>query len=133
MGRPRTNKSTIGKDPFDTVIPPRTAIPRNPAVMPQPEPRPELSKPVANRDEPKSGSETLIPVTAVPNRRQKLTVHLDGSLVNRVKNAAYWNPRLTITNIAEQGIRHALREVEKENGGPYKQRESELVGGSQIK
>jgi hypothetical protein len=62
-----------------------------------------------------------------------LTVHLDGELVNRVKNAAYWNPRLTIARIAEEGIRHAIERVERENGGPYRQRESELVGGRPIK
>ena len=65
--------------------------------------------------------------------RQKLTVHLDEKLVNRVKNAAYWNPRLTIARIAEEGIRHAIDKIERENGGPYAQRESELVGGRPMK
>ena len=66
-------------------------------------------------------------------RKQKLTVHLDEDLVNRVKNAAYWNPRLNIARIAERGIQQAVEEVERENGGPYRQRESELVGGRPIR
>jgi hypothetical protein len=65
--------------------------------------------------------------------RQKLTVHLDSDVVNRVKNAAYWDPRLTIAKIAERGIRLALKEVEKEHGGPYPQRNGELLGGRPIK
>ena len=75
------------------------------------------------------------PVTETDEKRlrQKLTIHLDEDLANRVKNAAYWNPRLTIAKIAERGIRLALADVEKENKGRYPQRESELVGGRPIK
>ncbi|QJX01109.1 hypothetical protein [Frigoriglobus tundricola] len=65
--------------------------------------------------------------------REKLTVHLDGALVNRVKNAAYWNPRLTIARIAEAGIRLAIEQVERDNGGAYPRREAELLGGRPIK
>ena len=65
--------------------------------------------------------------------RSKLTVHLDKDLVNRVKNAAYWNPRLTIARIAEAGIRLALDQVEADHGGPYPQREADLVGGRPIR
>ena len=42
-----------------------------------------------------------------------------------MKNAAYWNPRLTIASIAELGIKYAIEQVEKEHGGPYPQRETE--------
>jgi hypothetical protein len=45
-------------------------------------------------------------------------VHLRPDLAERVKNAAYWNPRLTIASIAEMGIFHALELIEKEHGGP---------------
>ena len=40
---------------------------------------------------------------------------------------------VTIARIAERGIRLALKEVEKEHGGPYPQREADLVGGRPIK
>jgi hypothetical protein len=137
MARPRTTKrSTIGNDPFDSVIP----------MYPVAE-----AKPVANRDaeaetgvkpEPKpaitgeakpSPVAVTIPGPESAEGKQKLTVHLDADIVNRVKNAAYWNPRLTIAKIAERGIRLALREVEKENGGAYPQRDGDLVGGRPIK
>lgn len=66
-------------------------------------------------------------------RRSKLTVTLDVDLIDRVKNAAYWNPRLNIAKIAELGIKHAIEEVERENGGRYKPRESNLKSGHPMK
>ena len=66
------------------------------------------------------------------HKKEKLTVHLTHDLIERVKNAAYWNPRLTIASIAELGIKYAIEQVEKEHGGPYPPRESELKGGRPI-
>jgi hypothetical protein len=70
---------------------------------------------------------------ASSGRRSKLTVSLDVDLIDRVKNAAYWNPRLNIAKIAELGIKQAIEEVERENGGRYKQRESNLKSGHPMK
>ena len=128
MRRPRTTRSTIKNDPFAAVIPlaPSEPPPAKPARVREP----VATQPAtANADAPPPAPAPI----SHPKRRQKLTVHLDGALVERVKNAAYWNPRLTIARIAEQGIRAALEKVEKENGGPYPERESELVGGRPIK
>jgi hypothetical protein len=58
---------------------------------------------------------------------------LSPDLIERVKNAAFWNPRLTITAIAEAGIRQAIEKEEKSHGGPYPTREQELRGGRPIK
>lgn len=136
MARPRTGKrSTIGADPFDSVIPmypsakPEPVANRDAQVppTPAPEPTPAVREPTPSREPPYSSPSE--PVSG----RQKLTVHLDADIVNRVKNAAYWNPRLTIARIAERGIRLALREVEKEHGGAYPQRDGDLVGGRPIK
>lgn len=110
----RTSKgSTIRNDPFGSVIPLPGQVDNDP---------PEN---LERRQESKGAS--------APIRRQKLTIHLDEPLANRIKNAAYWNPRLTIAKIAEQGLRWAIEEVEKENDGPYPHRESELIGGRPIK
>jgi hypothetical protein len=66
------------------------------------------------------------------HKKEKLTVHLTHDLIERVKNAAYWNPRLTIASIAELGVRYAIEQVEAENNGPYPPREAELKGGRPI-
>jgi hypothetical protein len=134
MSRPPVRaRTTIGTDPFAAVIP-----------TDGPETEPEPDTPPASRATARSKPSPAEPARSLPSRgeaaaespdqsRQKLTVHLDGAVVNRVKNAAYWNPRLTIASIAERGIRLALKEVEKENGGPYPQRDGALVGGRPIK
>src|SRR5262249_20575677 len=117
MAKSQTSKTTIGNDPFDLLIP--VAI--EPATT-------------ANRDAVSPQQE--FPHVAVPVRqfrRQKLTVHLRPDLVDRVKNAAYWNPRLTITSIAEMGIIRAIESIEQENGGPYPTREENLRGGRPMK
>lgn len=102
---PTFSKSTIKNDPFAAVIPvPDSADPPRPI-------------PAAHRS---------------PSRR-KLTVHLRPDVIERVKNAAYWNPRLTIAAIAEAGILQAIEEIEREQGGPYPPREQELRGGRPIK
>ncbi len=116
--------STIKNDPFETLIPDRVGeqaneeAQANNVVMPlrpeqAPQPQPEASK-------------------AESQKKEKLTVHLTHDLIERVKNAAYWNPRLTIASIAEIGVRYAIEQVEKENGGAYPPRESELKGGRPI-
>jgi len=106
-------RSTIGKDPLDVYIPERSARPEAEA----PSPAPSASEPDA---------------APRPARKEKLTVHLSRDLIERVKNAAYWNPELTIAAIAEIGIVHALEQVEAEHGGPYPPRQRELRGGRPI-
>ena len=110
MARPRTSKSTIRNDPFAGVIPVPETAPESVRVD---ESRPPAratevaAKPAANIDQPPAADArrpeppTPAPAAVPAAGRQKLTVHLEGELVNRVKNAAYWNPRLTIARIAE--------------------------------
>jgi post-segregation antitoxin (ccd killing protein) len=137
----RMGKSTIKNDPFATVIPlpledePPQAIETEDApivVTPTPIVTPDFTEPPrrsVNTDRPRR--EVVKPV--VKTGKQKLTVHLDSELAERVKNAAWWNPKLTIAGIAEQGIRHAIEKHEREHGGPYPPRDGELLGGRPIK
>ena len=78
------------------------------------------------------GSNTDKPKPQPNHKKEKLTVHLTHDLIERVKNAAYWNPRLTIAAIAERGIAQVIEQIERENGGPYPAREEELKGGRPI-
>lgn len=118
MAKSQTARSsTIKNDPFASLIPDRISEQTNDAepkgivtpIRPEPE-----AKPVES------------------HKKEKITVHLTHGIIERVKNAAYWNPRLTIASIAEIGMKYAIEQVEKENGGPYPQREQELKGGRPI-
>jgi hypothetical protein len=121
MAKQQTARSTIKNDPFATVIPMNGDGGAH-AGAEAPEEAPAV--PAAPPARAAGGR---------PFRRQKLTVHLRTDLAERVKNAAYWNPRLTIASIAEMGIFHALELIETERGGPYPPREEELRGGRPMK
>jgi hypothetical protein len=121
MAKQQTARATIKNDPFATVIPMNADAGVDVAdETPQEVPVGQTSSSARF-------------VAAQPFRRQKLTVHLRTDLAERVKNAAYWNPRLTIASIAEMGIFHALELIEREHGGPYPPREEELRGGRPLK
>ena len=118
MAKSQTARSsTIKNDPFASLIPDRISE-------------------QTNGDEPMGTVTPLRPEPGVrpteSHKKEKLTVHLTHDLIERVKNAAYWNPRLTIASIAELGVKHAIEQVEKEHGGPYPPREAELKGGRPI-
>jgi hypothetical protein len=133
MNKSRTNKSTIKNDPFATVIP--LAIETKSAVenvLDEPIPEAVQRPKPANADRQRR-TVAIVETPAEKLGKQKLTVHLESSLAERVKNAAYWNPRLTIAGIAEQGIRLAIERFEREHGGKYPPREGELIGGRPIK
>ncbi len=137
MNKSQTGRSTIKNDPFATVIP--SPIETIPSVEGAFEIAPEEVKAdAAEKRRPANADRqrrTVAIVEIPPEKigKQKLTVHLEASLAERVKNAAYWNPRLTIAGIAEQGIRLAIERFEREHGGKYPPREGELVGGRPIK
>lgn len=116
MSRQRmARESTIGNDPLATLIPDLAEGNNHPDHHDHHDERHQYA------------------TTESPIRRQKLTIHLEEDLANRIKNAAYWNPRLTIAKIAELGMKYAIEVVERENGGCYQQRESELTGGRPLK
>ncbi len=141
MAKSQTARSTIKNDPFATLIPDREAeqaaeaeeaneeaalnVPPNNVVTPL---RHEQPQPTTIRAEPSRAEVSKVE----GQKKEKLTVHLTHDLIERVKNAAYWNPRLTIASIAEIGVKFAIEQVEKENGGAYPLRESELKGGRPI-
>jgi hypothetical protein len=114
MAKQPTARKTIGADPFavqplpdeqDDDRPARTA-----AATVKPEPPRKPPKPKAPK-------------------RQKATVNVRLDLMERVKNASYWVPGLTVTAIVEMGLKHALEQIEQKNDGPYPARENELIGG----
>jgi hypothetical protein len=106
-------RRTIGASPFDTLIPAASTSK-------------DSAQPVA----PSRPVDTEVPVRV---EKERLTVHLPVDLIDRAKNAVYWTPGLTLAGLAEEAFRKALLDLERENGGPYKQRPHELRGGRPIK
>jgi len=102
-------RKTIQKDPLDSYAPPQQAEPGAPS----------------NKTS-TSGSSTKI-------EKERLTVHIPVDLIDRVKNAVYWTPGLTLARLAETAFGKEIEELEKEKGEPFPPRREELRGGRPLK
>ena len=97
-------RRTIGTNPLDAVVPEPREIPPPRALAPAPK---------VDKD--------------------RLTVHLPVELIERVKNAVYWTPGLTLASLAEDALRQALAELEAARGAPFPPRERQLPVGRPLR
>ena len=68
--------------------------------------------------------------------KKPLSVHLPADLVERIKNACYWTPGLTVGALAEDALRKAVSKLEAEtnHGKPFEARgEAGLRRGRPLK
>ena len=115
MATPKQSR-TIKNDPFADLIP-----------------DPEVTK---IRVKAETKTETVIPTNGSlsrPQTKTKITIRIDSALAERIKNAVYWNPELTVAGLAVEGIRRTINEIEKKNQGPYPPRTSQLKPGRPLK
>ena len=96
-------KRGLGTNPLDAVIPAKTRA-KTKAAPPE-----------------KQGS------------RSRHTLHLSDELMERARNISYWTPGLSLSDLSETAIRKEVERLEKKNGGPYPNRDAELVGGRPLK
>jgi hypothetical protein len=64
--------------------------------------------------------------------KERLTVHVPVNLIDRVENAVYWTPGVTLARLAEEALEAKMDELEAKRGEPYPPREQELRGGRPI-
>jgi len=69
----------------------------------------------------------------VIRKRSKVSAEIDYSVAERVKNAVYWTPGLTMARFIESALEDAIQKLEEEKGGRFEAREGELVGGRPMK
>ncbi len=66
-------------------------------------------------------------------KKQRITLHISGDVIDRLKNAVYWEPGLTLAGFAEEALEIALNDMEAERGKPFPQRrQHRLRGGRPI-
>ena len=63
------------------------------------------------------------------SRKIRLTVSLPGDLVDRLRDAVYWSPSLTLAWLIAQSIRTSLAEMEVMHQGPFPKRTNALRAG----
>ena len=61
--------------------------------------------------------------------KQRITLHISTELVDRVKNAVYWEPGLTVAGFAEEAFTETIAALEKERGEPFPQRKHHRLRG----
>ena len=106
-------RKTMGENPLDAVIPTKTAA------------RPPRRSAPAATETPQEKRARVI--------KERLTVHLPVPLIDRVKNAVYWTPGLTLASLAEKSLENTVDNIEKKNGKAFPQRKADLKGGRPLK
>ena len=127
-------RPTIGENPLDSLVPVQAAAAASKRGL-QPATTPAKRGPRLEFGAARTGGTLGATEKTTPERVQKarFTFHLPEDLMERAKNAAFWSsPRVTLASMAEAGLRAELERLEKKNGGPFKARERELVGGRPI-
>jgi predicted DNA binding CopG/RHH family protein len=68
------------------------------------------------------------------SKKQRVTIHIPEELIDKVKNAVYWEPGLTLAGFAEYALARTLEQFEQERGAPFPDRKTrQLRGGRPIK
>ena len=69
------------------------------------------------------------PQESVKLKRVRISAEISGDIANRIKNAVYWTPGMTMAGFIEESLDKAIENLEQEKGEKFSQREGRLVGG----
>ena len=105
-------RQTIGDNPLDAYIPPN----------------------VENSDGSVAVMENEKEVYDQPRHsKQRITVQISVDVIERLKNAVYWTPGLTLSSLSEEAFSKVVDELEKARGIPFPKRRDELKTGRPLK
>lgn len=66
------------------------------------------------------------------SRKQRITVQISEDVIERIKNAVYWTPGLTLASLAEEAFVKVVDALEEEREAPFPKRKEELKTGRPI-
>jgi len=67
------------------------------------------------------------------SKKQRITIHVSSEIIERVKNAVFWEPGLTLAGFTEHALEKAITDFEAERGSAFPQRRHPLRGGRPLK
>ena len=125
MQKKSTSRRTIGINPLDAVIPDLRSQSRDSQGLEGLDRRGGETTPA---NDPAADAEALA-LTRAKDTKERLTIHVPVPLIERVKNAVFWTPGLTLADLGARALEEYVTQLETENGGPFEQRRHELKGG----
>lgn len=66
------------------------------------------------------------------SRKQRITVQISEDVIERIKNAVYWTPGLTLASLAEEAFAKVVDALEEKREAPFPKRKEELKTGRPI-
>ncbi len=96
------------------------------------------SNPHNNKLTPKQNGNTAVmeeapQINRASQAKQRITVQISVDVIERVKNAVYWTPGLTLTSLAVEALSIAVDKLEKARKEPFPKRGAELTSGRPVK
>ena len=70
---------------------------------------------------------------ALSPKKQRITVQISEEVIDRIKNAVYWTPGLTLASLAENALSKAVDDLERQRDDVFPRRQEELKTGRPIK
>jgi hypothetical protein len=67
------------------------------------------------------------------SKKQRITVQISEDVIDRIKNAVYWTPGLTLASLAEEAFSTVVDALENDREAPFPKRKEELKTGRPIK
>lgn len=107
-------RQTIGENPLDSLIQPISTNENATAILNTQE---ESIKPIQKQNK---------------SLKQRMTVQISQDVIERLKNAVYWTPGLTLASLAEEAFSNAVDKLESARAAPFPKRNSELKTGRPI-
>ena len=104
-------RQTIGDNPLDAYISPK----------------------VVNDDQEFLEEDSIPQRQPKRSNKQRITVQISEDVIDRIKNAVYWTPGLTLASLAEEAFSKIVDELEKSKRTPFPKRKDELKTGRPIK
>jgi hypothetical protein len=62
-----------------------------------------------------------------------VTIHIPIDTVERIRDAVYWTPGLTLASLAEQALEEMVARMEEERGEPFPPRAGKIKTGRPVK
>lgn len=70
--------------------------------------------------------------SSTPINRERITVKLPVKTIERMRNAVYWTPDLTLTKLVAEAVAERLDLIESQRGEPFPLRQGKLKTGRPI-